>query len=185
MSVSTHNAEINTGSPVIYNHPLGDWSAVVTKIDHAKRWAYLTFDGILVPENYKIGIPSPNDSIFASADAIVPCDRLSTRAPAEDDDLKRANWRSKVVAYATKIKTQDAAIRTAEKESYSHFQLGQHVTWSQMTGSGHTDTYTNYAGTIEKIDLSALVAVVKGSPLDNLNNQLTVTARLGSLHPVH
>jgi len=178
---------IKAGTPVLYTHDIGTWSAVVTKVDHTRRaasgysWAWITFDGIVVPDACKQGIQPQSNS------DMVNFDKLTVRQPAPDDDIKCALWSAKVAAYDAQQKANAAAAHCAKLESYSHFRVGQTVTWHHLVAMGwgpNPDYYMPYIGTIMSLNLSTVSAVVKGVPQKQSGFPMTATVSLAGLQSV-
>jgi len=180
---------IKAGTLVLYTNDLGmmdkdTWSGVVTRVDHTRRaasgysWAWVTFDGIVVPDANKQGI-----QLQAGSD-MVNFDKLSVRQPAPDDDIKRALWSAKVAAYDAQQKANAALDRYTKMESYSHFRVGQTVIWHHMVAMGwgpNPDIYMPYIGTIMSLNLSTVSAVVKGVPQKQSGIPMTATTGLAGL----
>lgn len=181
---------IKSGTLVLYTDHPGTWSAIVTKVDHTRRatsgysWAWITFDGIVVPDACKQGIKGVQPH---SNSDMVNFDRLTVRQPAPDDDIKRALWSAKVAAYDAQQTANVALDHNTKMESYSHFRVGQTVTWHHLVAMGwgpNPDIYMPYTGTIERLDLSSFSAVVKGVPQKQSGFPITVTIGLGGLQLV-
>lgn len=163
---------IQPGTLVLYTHGpnqegAGTWSGVVTQVNHTRRhlpwgasWAWITFDGVVVPENCAQGIKGiqPHSNWYQA-----DFDKLTVRQPSPDDDAKRTVWAAKVAAHDDLKKAQAAAAHAAKMESYSHFRVGQRVSWYHLVTMGwgpQPDIYRTYTGTIDSIDLHGLSAVV-------------------------
>ena len=152
---------IYAGIPVLYTNidsspGAGTWSGVVAKVNHGSRhrdmgtsWAWVDFDGIVVPEACVHGIAGPQGLKRSKVDF----DKLTVRTPGPDDTTKCAIWTAKVAAYDAQQLALIAANKVAAMELYSHFRAGQHVSWQQSSA-------VIYNGTIESVDLSNLCAVV-------------------------
>jgi hypothetical protein len=180
---------IKPGTLVLYTHSpaqqgAGIWSGVVTEVDHSKRHepcARITFDGIVVPEACAAGIKGvqPQSNWLE-----VDFDKLTVRQPGPDDDAKRIVWAAKVSAYDSLKKAQAAVAHAATMESYSHFRVGQRVSWPHLVAMGwgpEPDSYRTYIGTIDSIALPELKAVVTGAPLVGTGATMTHTTGLAAL----
>jgi len=169
---------ITPGAKVLYHNTSpclggGVWSGIVTRVAHLSSlglpiWAWVTFDGIVVPDNCAHGIAGP---CMGRAWDTVQMKDLTLRQPCIDDAEKAALWATKVAALDEQKRLSYVAAKQAEKEAQmaacSHFRVGQTVTWRHMVAMGwgpQPDLYATYAGTITAIDLPALMAVVMGAP---------------------
>lgn len=166
---------IYAGIPVLYTNNgsapgAHTWSGVVAKVDHGSRhrdmgtsWAWIDFDGIVVPEACAHGIAGPQGLKRSKVDF----DKLTVRTPGPDDTAKRAIWTAKVAAYDAQQLALIAADKVATMELYSHFRTGQHVSWKQNVGicpGRMQPSAVIYNGTIESVDLPNLCAVVVSTP---------------------
>jgi hypothetical protein len=168
---------ITRGTKVLYHNDStclggGVWSGVVTRVSGGNLgppvWAWVTFDGIVVPDNCAHGIAGPCMGFNWDT---VQIQHLTVRQPCIDDAVKAALWAEKVRALNEQERSTYAAAKQVEKAAkmaaFSHFRAGQTVTWRHMVAMGwgpQADVYATYAGTITAIDLAALTADVMGAP---------------------
>jgi hypothetical protein len=154
---------IKSGTQVLYTNGNETWSGVVTRVDHGARhfdmgtsWAWVKFDGIVVPESYAHGICGPGGISKCKVDF----DKLTLRQVGPDDESKRAIWAARVAAHDAQLLAISAAAKADAMELYSYFRPGQHVSWNIQEEKRET----MYSGIIETVDLANLCATVTGSP---------------------
>ena len=136
------------------------WSCLVTEVELTQRWAWIIFDGCVTPEGCAAVWPE-----IGHSRAMVAYGQLKPREASPDDGAKRAVWEAKMAAHVAEQKAIQAAAHAAKMESYSHFRVGQTVSWRHLIGGGgcgQPECYLPYTGTIMSIDLHALKVVIKG-----------------------